>query len=465
MPATRALTHMAIGIGVDRQPAPGFTAFTPRTDPMTRLKKIHVNQLRTGMYFSGFDGAWIASPFWRASFLIRTAREIELAQQTGLEYCWIDTDKGLDQGASAGTPPDEPAPAGTNPPDEDRLDPHIVDALHLYEKARQTTQQVFTQARLGKSLDVQKCKDLVEQIAVSVAHHADALLGIIRLKRADEYTYLHSIAVCTMMVALGRTLGLDDTACRQAGLAGYLHDIGKAFIPLELLNKPDRLSDQEYKIIQRHPALGHAYLNGLMGVPDYVLDVCLHHHEKMDGSGYPERQQGQQISLYARMAAVCDVYDAVTSHRAYKSAWDPAESLSRMASWQGHFDRAIFLAFVKTLGIYPLGSIVTLQSGRTALVIRQNHKDLTRPVVKAFTTTSTMEILEHEVIDLSAPDQCETIVERSGQDWLRSHGLVIGSLQAMLAVSDASASAHTSGDAPDQPERDTLVPGGWQRLK
>ncbi len=385
------------------------------------------------MYFSGFNGAWIASPFWRASFMIRTEDEIRQAQQTDHAYCWIDVHKGLAPDSdSAALPPDESA-APPSPPaapvSAAAMDPtgplelDLSDALHLYEMARQTTQEVFSQARLGKSLDVRKCKELVEQIAASVAHNADALLSIIRIKRADEYTYLHSIAVCTMMVALGRTLGLDDKACQQAGLAGFLHDVGKAFIPLALLNKPDRLTDQEYRIIQRHPALGHAYLQGLVGVPDYVLEVCLHHHEKMDGTGYPSRQQGQQISLYARMAAVCDVYDAVTSHRVYKAAWDPADSLSRMASWQGHFDRTIFLAFVKTLGIYPLGSIVTLRSGRTALVIRQNRKDLTRPVVKAFTNTASMETLENEIVDLGADGQTDAIAERSGEDWIKSQGL------------------------------------------
>ena len=385
------------------------------------------------MYFSGFNGAWIASPFWRASFMIRTEDEIRQAQQTDHAYCWIDVHKGLAPDSdSAAPPPDEGAAPPSSPAapvsaaamdPTGPLDLDLSDALHLYEMARQTTQEVFSLARLGKSLDVRKCKELVEQIAASVAHNADALLSIIRIKRADEYTYLHSIAVCTMMVALGRTLGLDDKACQQAGLAGFLHDVGKAFIPLELLNKPDRLTDQEYRIIQRHPALGHAYLQGLVGVPDYVLEVCLHHHEKMDGTGYPSRQQGQQISLYARMAAVCDVYDAVTSHRVYKAAWDPADSLSRMASWQGHFDRTIFLAFVKTLGIYPLGSIVTLRSGRTALVIRQNRKDLTRPVVKAFTNTASMEALENEIVDLGADGQTDAIAERSGEDWIKSQGL------------------------------------------
>ncbi|WP_044531249.1 HD-GYP domain-containing protein [Herbaspirillum sp. B65] len=407
---------------------------------MTRLRRIPVSQLSIGMYFSGFDGAWIASPFWRASFLIRTEAEVRQAQQAGLGHCWIDVYKGLAPSNELHAPStasdDSPAPPAA---EREALNPDLLEALRLYEMGHQTAQDVFNQARLGKSLDVAKCKELVEQIAASVAHNADALLSIIRLKRADEYTYLHSVAVCTMMVALGRTLGLDDTACQQAGLAGFLHDVGKAFIPLEVLNKPDLLTEQEYKIVQRHPVLGHAYLSGLVGVPDEVLDVCLHHHQKIDGSGYPARQHDQQISLFSRMAAVCDVYDAVTSHRVYKKAWDPAESLSRMASWQGHFDRTIFLAFVKMLGIYPLGSIVTLRSGRTALVIQQNRKDLTRPVVKAFTTTAAMEVMEHEIVDLSAAGQTDTIVERSGQDWLRSHELVTGPWPTMIKGADASA--------------------------
>ncbi|MBN9358669.1 HD-GYP domain-containing protein [Herbaspirillum huttiense] len=403
---------------------------------MTQLKKISVNDLAVGMYFSGFDGPWIDNPFWRSKFLIEQAADVSRARSAGFEFCWIDVSLGrdvipgraieaVDVGAEPGV---EPVPL--TPEDEYRNE--LSEALRLYESAKVSTQQMFRQARLGKTLDVAQCQDLVEEIAASVTRNSNALLSIIRLKRADEYTYLHSIAVCTMMVALARTLGMDNTACKEAGLAGYLHDVGKAFIPLDVLNKPGKLTDQEFRIIQRHPTLGYEYLSGFAGVPDYVLDVCLHHHEKIDGTGYPGRQQGNQIDLYSRMAAVCDVYDAITSDRTYKSAWDPAESLARMASWSGHFDRPIFLTFVKTLGIYPIGSIVKLRSGRTALVIRQNHKDLTKPVVKAFTTALSIESLESEIIDLSSPDQDDVISERSGQDWIRSNGLVLDSLKALV---------------------------------
>jgi len=408
---------------------------------MTQLKKISVNDLALGMYFSGFDGPWIENPFWRSKFLIEHAADVTRARSAGFEFCWIDISLGRDVIAASPVQdgPEQVAVAPTaavTPEDEYRHE--LGEALRLYESAKESTQLMFKQARLGKTLDVERCQDLVEEIADSVTRNSNALLSIIRLKRADEYTYLHSIAVCTMMVALARTLGMDNTACKEAGLAGYLHDVGKAFIPLEVLNKPGKLSDQEFRIIQRHPVLGYEYLSGFAGVPDYVLDVCLHHHEKIDGSGYPGRQQGNQIDLYSRMAAVCDVYDAITSDRSYKAAWDPAESLARMASWNGHFDRPIFLTFVKTLGIYPIGSIVKLRSGRTALVIRQNHKDLTKPVVKAFTTALSIEALESEIIDLSSPDQEDVISERSGQDWIRSNGLVLDSLKALVEGSDGA---------------------------
>ncbi len=413
---------------------------------MTQLKKIHVSELAVGMYFSGFDGSWIDNPFWRTKFLIKRATDISQARTAGFEFCWIDTTLGIDTSDAPVAEPSEPVEDIVLSPDPaDDYSRELSEAMRLYENAKDSTQQMFKQARLGKTLDVEKCQDLVNEIAASVTRNSNALLSIIRLKRADEYTYLHSIAVCTLMVALGRTLGMDDTACKEAGLAGYLHDVGKAFIPLEVLNKPGKLTDQEYRLIQRHATLGYEYLKGFAGVPEYALSVCLHHHEKMDGSGYPGHQQGAQIDLYSRMAAVCDVYDAITSDRSYKAGWDPADSVAKMATWNGHFDRPIFLAFVKALGIYPIGSIVKLRSGRTALVIRQNHKDLTKPVVKAFTTTASIEVVESEIIDLSVSGQNDEIVERSGQDWIRSNGLVLDSLKALVEGASASASTGDGG--------------------
>jgi HD-GYP domain-containing protein (c-di-GMP phosphodiesterase class II) len=213
-----------------------------------------------------------------------------------------------------------------------------------------------------------------------------------------------------MMVALAKQLNLSESETKQAGLAGLMHDIGKAGIPLEVLNKPGALTDEEFTLVKLHPQRGHDMLKEAGIDDETVLDVCLHHHEKIDGSGYPNKLKDEQISLFAKMGAVCDVYDAITSNRPYKSGWDPCVSLQRMAQWKGHFDETIFKAFVKSLGIYPIGSTLMLKSGRLAVVIDQSPKSLLTPIVKVFFSTKTKSRIPTTVIDLSKSSERDTIV-------------------------------------------------------
>jgi putative nucleotidyltransferase with HDIG domain len=228
-----------------------------------------------------------------------------------------------------------------------------------------------------------------------------ALLSVARLKTHDDYTYLHSVSVCALMLSLARQLGLDEKQTHLAGAGGLMHDLGKSAMPLDVLNKPGKLTDEEFDIVKRHPAAGgQMLLEG--GYDPEVQDIALHHQEKFDGTGYPDRLAGDGISLFARMCAVCDVYDAVTSERAYKKAWDPSAAMRQMAKWEGHFDKRIFNAFVRTVGIYPVGSLVRLASQRLAVVVEPGTESLLTPRVRIFFSLRSNEPIPMETIDLAA---------------------------------------------------------------
>jgi putative nucleotidyltransferase with HDIG domain len=271
---------------------------------------------------------------------------------------------------------------------------------------------MFNEARMGRTLDAEACLPLVEDIAGSVMRNPGALVSLARLKTRDDYSYMHSVAVCALMVALGRRIGLDEAQCREAGQAGLLHDIGKALMPLEVLNKPSKLTDAEFAVMREHPQRGHQLLAEGRAASSVTLDVALHHHERIDGTGYPNRLGGDAIDRYARMGAVCDVYDAITSNRPYKAGWDPATAVARMASWKGHFDTTLFAAFVQSLGIYPTGSLVRLESKRVAVVAEQNEAALTSPVVVVFYSLRSGMPIAPRRLDLSSATAQDRIVGR-----------------------------------------------------
>ena len=272
---------------------------------------------------------------------------------------------------------------------------------------------MFTEARMGRAIDPAAAARLVDDIADSVARQGAALISLARLKTADNYTYMHSVAVCALMIALARQLGLSPEQVRAAGFAGLVHDIGKMAVPTDLLQKPGRLDEAEFELIKAHPRRGWELLRAAGVSDEAALDVCLHHHERLDGGGYPERLVADRLSLMARMGAVCDIYDAITSNRPYKAGWDPAESLSRMAQWtRTHLDEAVFQAFVRSLGIYPVGSLVRLSNDKLAVVTGQSSRSLLLPLVRTFYSLRHQERLPPVTLDLSAPNTTVRVVAR-----------------------------------------------------
>jgi HD-GYP domain-containing protein (c-di-GMP phosphodiesterase class II) len=385
------------------------------------LKKVPVNQLTVGVFVHGFDESWLKHPFWRSKFLIKDASVLREVQQSGIPNCWIDVAKGQDIAAQKTPQPAAVAAVKPEPPaapkrERRALSEELQEAARLRARSVQAMRKMFSEVRLGKAIEPGECVVLVDEVVESINRHPDALLSLARLKTADEYTYMHSVAVCALMVSLGRQLGLNDDQCRDAGMAGMLHDLGKAAMPQEILNKPGKLTNEEFDVIKTHPTRGYEMLLDSPNVSDGAKDVCLHHHERYDGTGYPDKLAGEKISLLARMGAVCDVYDAVTSDRPYKSGWDPAHALSQMATWKGHFDIMVFQSFVKSVGIYPTGSLVKMRSGRLAVVLEQNAAALTKPRVKIFFSTKAGLPLDPHVLDLSSPSVVDQIESRENPD-------------------------------------------------
>ncbi|MBC9248970.1 hypothetical protein A9179_01650 [Pseudomonas alcaligenes] len=393
------------------------------------LKRIAVSELCLGMYIHEFCGSWMDHPFWKGRFLLDSERDLLRIHASEVSEVWIDVGKGLDLAPGQSSQTVEEVEAETEarllaveaaklPLERSGLDQEMQRALKLCARSKAAVVEMFSDVRMGHAVELEHAAELVEEISDSVLRHPNALISLARLKTSDEYTYMHSVAVCALMIALARQLGLGAEQVREAGMAGLLHDIGKMAIPDTILNKPGKLTDAEFGTMRSHPEAGSRMLRDSRYVSALVLDVCLHHHEKFDGTGYPHRLAGEQISLFARMGAVCDVYDAITSDRPYKKGWDPAESIRKMAEWKGHFDDKVFQAFVKSVGIYPVGALVRLESGRLGVVMEQHEKSLLTPRVKVFFSARAKLPIPQEIIDLAKLAGRDKIVGReSAEDW------------------------------------------------
>nr|WP_255463837.1 HD-GYP domain-containing protein [Pantoea formicae] len=351
---------------------------------------ITVDELRQGMFIHKLEVWWIKDKRIRNQMLITDKRQIAMIRNEGIQQLWIDLNQSVQAPAKATAKKAIP---------QTTFFKELDQAQAIFHQGKPQVLAMFNEARMGQGLDLDYTLDLVDEIAGSITREPTALLSVARLKNHDDYTYLHSMAVCGLMISLGKKLGLDEHQQRRLGMGGLLHDVGKSAVPLEILNKPGKLTDEEFTIMREHPIAGAQMLMEADAGED-LLDIALHHHEKVDGSGYPHKLKGEEISLFSRIAAVCDVYDAVTSDRPYRKGWTPAEAMHKMLSWRGHFDTALLHAFVRTIGIYPVGSLVRLASGRVALVVQAGEKSLLKPKVHVFWSLHAQREVKPEELDL-----------------------------------------------------------------
>jgi HD-GYP domain-containing protein (c-di-GMP phosphodiesterase class II) len=373
------------------------------------IKKIQSHELRVGMYVHALSHHWTAHPFIRNRFRVTSSEQIQKIIEAGIIELEINTVKGLaatekvaSEAIIAASPQTGKAVANIAalvPAGVVSFAEEIVRARLLKDQALHLVRDLMQDARLGKIIELERAEPIVQEIVASVTRNPSALLALLHIKNKDDYTFLHSVSVCALLAAFCRSIGLQPEVTYQAALGGLVHDLGKSKVPDAILNKPGRLTEAEFDIIKQHPEDGHAILSAIAGIGPIPLDITLRHHERLDGSGYPGKLSGDTISELAQMAAIVDVYDAITAERCYHNAMSPPSALGKLHEWgEIQYDSQLVQAFIRCLGIYPSGSMVLLQSGRLGVVTQQHEENLLEPSVNVFfSTRSNTYIAPHTV--------------------------------------------------------------------
>jgi len=378
------------------------------------IKKIQIAQLRPGMYIHDVNCSWLDHSFVTNSFAVRDDKLVQEVRATGVREVYIDTKRG-DDVADAPTEAEvrkeievrmqeiaEEAPEEIGPVP---LAAEFERAKRLHSEASRIVRNIVQDIRLGKQIEMEQVEPVVENMVDSIFRNQDALLPLGRLKDHDNYTFQHSVSVCALLVAFGRGLKLERPMIKELAIGGLLHDVGKAQVPDEILNKPAKLTDAEFTKMKSHVVQSIIILQNTPGISQIALDVAGQHHERFDGSGYPNKLKGDEISVYGRMGAIVDIYDAITSDRVYHKGMPPPAALGRLLEWSSyHLDPVLVKAYVKSLGIYPSGSLVRLHSGRLGVVVEQNADNMMKPRVNVMYHAKLKHYLKPEILDLAKPN-------------------------------------------------------------
>jgi putative nucleotidyltransferase with HDIG domain len=382
------------------------------TSASRTVKKIDVAELQPGMYVADLGAGWMDHPFLRSSFAVTDESIVAKIIAAGIHEVYIDTARGLD--ASHAPTREEVENAleadmqrvaeAAAPPPRASFREEAVRAVKVRDEANRIARNVLNDARMGRQVQVGQVEPVVEEMTQSIFRNGSALVSLCRVKDKDDYTFLHSVSVCAQLVAFCRAVGMDSAAIHLAGIGGLLHDIGKMKVPSGVLNKPGKLTDSEFVQMKGHASASREVLDATEGIhPDSIL-VAHQHHERHDGSGYPFGLKGDEISRLGQMAAVCDVYDALTSDRCYHKGMAPHEALRKILEWSKyHFKPEIAQQFIRVIGIYPVGTLVMLESGRIALVHDQHEGgNLLQPVVRIIYDSKRRSYLPPTTVDLAA---------------------------------------------------------------
>ncbi|MCG6969751.1 MAG: HD-GYP domain-containing protein [Gammaproteobacteria bacterium] len=356
---------------------------------MLKQTKVFVEDIQLGMYVSQLDRPWVETPFLFQGFYINSPREIEQLGQY-CEYVYIDEEQSrttvspkrvLAAPATKLAKPESVQRLNT-PRDLGDFRQQLNTAIKVHENTKLFITRVMHDIRLGKNVDIKQAKQLVSELAENVVKNPTALLWLTQLKNKDEYTSLHSLNVCVLSLFFGRSLNLPEEQLHTLGLGALLHDVGKLKVPTEVLNKPGRLSTEEFGVMKQHTVFGYELMKNRGELSNNALDIIIQHHERLDGSGYPYNLGHGQISHFSKLVSIVDVYDAITSKRVYHEETTPFNALNDIYKHrEKEFDANLVEQFIKCLGIYPIGSLVELNTGQVGVVVFFSEKSHLSPTI------------------------------------------------------------------------------------
>lgn len=375
------------------------------------IKQIRADQLKPGMYIHDLNCGWLDHPFVSNTFHVRDQKTVDKIVSLGIRELYIDTLKGADVWAARPQTEvnadlerrlQEIARKRAEKPAVVELKDEAARARRLHGEAQKIARLVLDDVRLGQKIQFDRIAPLAENMVESVFRNQDALLPLAHLKNLDDYTFEHSVGVSALLIAFGRSLKLSKEIVREIALGGLLLDIGKANIPESILNKPGKLTDDEFARMRSHVAEGLHLLQQVPGISALAVQMVGEHHERFDGTGYPNKLAGKEISLYGQMAAIVDVYDAITSDKVYCRGMPPTQAMKKLLEWsKHHFDPQLVQGFIRAIGIYPTGTLVRLESNRMGVVIEQNEGNLLEPVVRVFYHAGQQYYIPPEIVDLA----------------------------------------------------------------
>lgn len=350
----------------------------PQKSTQVEKVKLRVGDLRPGMYVCELDRPWLETPFLFQGFELKTEADIDTVAQH-CEYVYIDLlrTRTVEITLDAAPPPRSyiGQPGG--------FEQEVEVAESARERTSNLVKSYIDEIRLGNSLDVHLAKAAVSECVAGILRNPDALMFVARMRERDEQLSQHAFNVCIYAIMLGNHAKIEAKGLENLGTCGLLHDMGKVSVSEKILNKPDRLTPEEFAIVQQHTTLGRDILMSGRNVFSGTVDVAFGHHEHIDGSGYPRGLEGHQLNLNTKIIAIVEKYDALVSPRPYRPAYnhlDAIDILNKMAA-KGHLEPTLTSAFVSSLGVYPPGTIVELSTGEIAIVLQSNPKQRLRPQI------------------------------------------------------------------------------------